>query len=238
MREAARSCIPPLPCNHFNTHLRSRATTSSQVALGDKPKPGPHVVFVGNSEGKRFAIGTLEAGRCNQFTCDLTFAMDKVGAGVPSWALRAAQACRLVARGTKCVWVDALVPFREVVTAGPCAVPRVPLLTVPRGNAANTVCLRPGLGCTPPLLCAPLQVTLSHSGGSDVHFTGYRVEHLLPGSEDEDGYYSEWVGWQWGATSVQPVLTRALSDRSTHPSLPLAHLAVGSDEEGSEEEGE
>ncbi|PSC67465.1 hypothetical protein C2E20_8858 [Micractinium conductrix] len=81
----------------------------TQVALGDKPKPGPHVVFVGNSEGKRFAIGTLEAGRCNQFTCDLTFAMDKV--------------------------------------------------------------------------------TLSHSGGSDVHFTGYRVEHLLPGSEDEDGYY-------------------------------------------------
>ncbi len=32
------------------------------------------------------------------------------------------------------------------------------------------------------------EVELSHSGGSEVHLTGYRVEQMLGGSEDEDGY--------------------------------------------------
>lgn len=48
-----------------------------QAALGIKPKPGPHVVFV-EKGGVKYAIGTLEAGRCSQFSCDITFAMDEV----------------------------------------------------------------------------------------------------------------------------------------------------------------
>lgn len=36
-----------------------------QVALGPKPKPGPHVVFV-ERDGQKFAIGTLDAARCTQ----------------------------------------------------------------------------------------------------------------------------------------------------------------------------
>lgn len=36
-----------------------------QVALGPKPKPGPHVVMV-EKGGQKFAIGTLDAARCTQ----------------------------------------------------------------------------------------------------------------------------------------------------------------------------
>ena len=37
-----------------------------QVALGDKPAAGRHTVFVSTRDG-RFAIGTLEKGRIEQF---------------------------------------------------------------------------------------------------------------------------------------------------------------------------
>jgi len=52
-----------------------------QVALGGKAKPGPHVVFAAREGGPKFAIGTLDAVRCPQFSCDLTFAMDEVSCG-------------------------------------------------------------------------------------------------------------------------------------------------------------
>lgn len=48
-----------------------------QAALGAKPKPGAHVVFV-EKDGEKFAIGTLDGARCAQFSCDVTFAMDEV----------------------------------------------------------------------------------------------------------------------------------------------------------------
>jgi len=35
------------------------------VALGPKPKPGPHVVMV-EKGGQKFAIGTLDSARCTQ----------------------------------------------------------------------------------------------------------------------------------------------------------------------------
>lgn len=41
------------------------ACTSRQVALGPKPKPGPHVVMV-EKGGQKFAIGTLDSARCTQ----------------------------------------------------------------------------------------------------------------------------------------------------------------------------
>lgn len=53
----------------------------AQAALGVKPKPGAHVVFV-EKDGQKFAIGTLEAGRATQFSCDITFAMGEVRGGV------------------------------------------------------------------------------------------------------------------------------------------------------------
>lgn len=50
----------------------------TQAALSGKAKPGAaHTVFVGR-EGQKFAIGTLDAGRCAQFTLDLTLSMDEV----------------------------------------------------------------------------------------------------------------------------------------------------------------
>jgi hypothetical protein len=48
-----------------------------QAALGEKAKAGPHTVFV-EKDGQRFAIGTLDAARCPQFSCDITFALDEV----------------------------------------------------------------------------------------------------------------------------------------------------------------
>lgn len=59
----------------------------TQAALGVNPKAGPHVVFVAK-EGQRFAIGTLEAGRSAQFSCDMCFSMEEVcgtawAAGLP-----------------------------------------------------------------------------------------------------------------------------------------------------------
>ena len=38
---------------------------------------GSHTVFV-ESNGKRYALGTLDSKRCPHFSCDLTFAMDSV----------------------------------------------------------------------------------------------------------------------------------------------------------------
>lgn len=32
------------------------------------------------------------------------------------------------------------------------------------------------------------EVTLSHSGGSEVHLTGYRVEQMIAESDGEEGY--------------------------------------------------
>lgn len=46
---------------------------TTQVALGEDPAPGPHTVFVSTSSG-RFAIGTLEKGRCEHFPVDFTTA--------------------------------------------------------------------------------------------------------------------------------------------------------------------
>ncbi|KAI3436887.1 hypothetical protein D9Q98_006295 [Chlorella vulgaris] len=49
----------------------------SQAALGAKPKPGPHTLFI-EKGGQKYAIGTLDASRCMQFPCDITLAMDEV----------------------------------------------------------------------------------------------------------------------------------------------------------------
>lgn len=51
------------------------------------------------------------------------------------------------------------------------------------------------------------EVELSHTGGSEVHLTGYRVEQMMGGSEDEDGYglggcCRSWAGWADGAAST------------------------------------
>jgi hypothetical protein len=44
---------------------------TTQVALGDDPAPGRHTIFVTSSSG-RYAIGTLEKGRCEHFSVDFT----------------------------------------------------------------------------------------------------------------------------------------------------------------------
>lgn len=47
----------------------------TQVALGANPKAGPHTVFVVR-DGQEFAIGTLEKGRCEQFSVELSCTTD------------------------------------------------------------------------------------------------------------------------------------------------------------------
>ncbi len=42
---------------------------TTQVAFGEEPAAGRHTVFVTTGSG-RFAIGTLEKGRCEQFSID------------------------------------------------------------------------------------------------------------------------------------------------------------------------
>ncbi len=42
---------------------------TTQVAFGEAPAPGRHTVFVTTSSGK-YAIGTLEKGKCEQFSID------------------------------------------------------------------------------------------------------------------------------------------------------------------------
>lgn len=42
---------------------------TTQVAFGEDPAPGRHTVFVTTSSG-RYAIGTLEKGKCEQFSID------------------------------------------------------------------------------------------------------------------------------------------------------------------------
>lgn len=42
---------------------------TTQVALGDNPAAGRHTIFVTTNCG-RYAIGTLEKGRCEQFSID------------------------------------------------------------------------------------------------------------------------------------------------------------------------
>ncbi len=48
---------------------------TTQVALGPDPAPGRHTVFVTSMSGK-YAIGTLEKGRCEQFSVDFMAADD------------------------------------------------------------------------------------------------------------------------------------------------------------------
>lgn len=65
------------PLTHLNRPASPNRAIGVQAALGAKAKPGPHVVFV-EKGGQKFAVGTLEGGRCPQFSCDITFAMDEV----------------------------------------------------------------------------------------------------------------------------------------------------------------
>ncbi|PRW55901.1 histone deacetylase [Chlorella sorokiniana] len=137
----------------------------TQVALGPKPKPGPHVVMV-EKGGHKFAIGTLDSSRCTQFSCDFALAMD--------------------------------------------------------------------------------EVELSHSGGSEVHLTGYRVEQMLGGSEDEDGYgfgsdESEEESEPEGESSEDEEAPDAVPLKGTAPKpvKPRARSLIDDEaEESSEEEEE
>ena len=43
---------------------------ATQFALGAAPAPGRHTVFAVRDDGQEYAVGTLEAGRVDQFSCD------------------------------------------------------------------------------------------------------------------------------------------------------------------------
>ncbi|KAK9810600.1 hypothetical protein WJX73_003476 [Symbiochloris irregularis] len=47
----------------------------TQIALGAKPSAGPHTVFA-KLGGSQFAVGTLEKGRCEQFSVDYMLTTD------------------------------------------------------------------------------------------------------------------------------------------------------------------
>lgn len=47
----------------------------TQVALGAKPASGPHTLFA-KVGGSQFAVGTLEMGRCEQFSVDYMLTTD------------------------------------------------------------------------------------------------------------------------------------------------------------------
>ena len=152
-----------------------------QVALGPKPKPGPHVVMV-EKGGQKFAIGTLDAARCTQ-----------VGARPPT-AARLACPVLMSTRIGLCGFLHRSRPQLPLGPANTCRA--LPLPPSPLSQFSCDFAL------------AMDEVELSHTGGSEVHLTGYRVEQMMGGSEDEDGYgFGEccrsWRGWDDGL--VQPL---------------------------------
>ena len=59
----------------YDDHESYEMVHTTQVALGPSPLPGRHTVFVTSVSG-RFAIGTLEMARCEQFSVDFMAADD------------------------------------------------------------------------------------------------------------------------------------------------------------------
>ena len=59
----------------YEDHDCLETVHTTQVALGSDPAPGRHTVFITSMSGK-YAIGTLERGRCEQFPIDLMAASD------------------------------------------------------------------------------------------------------------------------------------------------------------------
>ena len=66
--------VPPGKDVHIAPHLRDKEGCSvsihlTQVALGPEPTAGPHTVLAASGKSK-YAIGTLEKGRTDQFSVD------------------------------------------------------------------------------------------------------------------------------------------------------------------------
>ncbi len=48
------------------------------MALGDKPKPGGHTIFIAKEDGEKFALGTLHPDKCTHFSLDIHLATSKI----------------------------------------------------------------------------------------------------------------------------------------------------------------